>query len=458
MRRYLDAWFNLSERFPETATRNRAELVILVTLVAGLWGLAFAAAYCYLGTRWGLWVLLLDVLAVIALLALVLRAHLISTAGHLFCFALFCSVVVFSAPHPAYPLSALLWLMMIPILAYIFCSKRAAWLWSGAVLMAYVFYFVVVAGGYRLAEPMVLPVGQIKIDFISALGFFVVLLTLVWTYNRQLMESLEHSHQARELFAAARQEAELASAAKSDFLARMSHEMRTPLNAIIGLGDLLKDAGLSPEQAELNATLLHSSRTLQRLVEDLLDISAIESRKITIRKKSISLRDWLSQTVESLKPLADAKNLGFRLEIAADVPDPVYTDPARLSQILLNLLGNSVKFTRKGQIALSVHKADLQGGSEGLQFVITDTGIGISPEDQRRIFEPFYQARETVRSARGGAGLGLSISSRLVKLLGGSAIRVKSELGHGSTFSFSIPTAPPQDSEQEIKPKTSPGG
>jgi len=231
----------------------------------------------------------------------------------------------------------------------------------------------------------------------------------------------------------ARSRAEEASAAKSEFLANMSHEMRTPLHGVIGMLQLAIDDEETPRRLRQLEMARRSAESLLGTIDDLLDFSRIEARKIELEPIYFSLRDVIAETMKPLGVTAAAKDLLLAVGIAPDVPDTVWGDPVRLRQVLINLVANAIKFTENGEIALRVAPTD------GLvRFEVRDTGMGI-PEDQRkRIFEPFAQADNSTSRRFGGTGLGLAIVARLVEAMGGS-IELLSDPGVGSCFAFSLP-------------------
>jgi two-component system sensor histidine kinase RpfC len=235
----------------------------------------------------------------------------------------------------------------------------------------------------------------------------------------------------------ARARAEAANRAKRQFVSVVSHELRTPLNAIIGMTELLADTSLSREQREMVTTARESGRAMLDLVHDVLDFSKIEAGKLTLAAEPFDLYAVVNSSALILTPQANAKGLDFRVSIMPDVPPSVRGDASRLKQVLINLLSNSIKFTERGSVTLHV---SLLGQSEGkcaLKFSVRDTGIGIAPEDQKRVFESFTQADQTVTRRFGGTGLGTTISKQLVELMGGR-IGLESALGLGSTFWFEL--------------------
>ena len=232
--------------------------------------------------------------------------------------------------------------------------------------------------------------------------------------------------------------AETASQTKSEFLASMSHEIRTPLNAIIGIADLLAKTPLSLEQDKYVQIFRRAGDNLLNLINDILDLSKVEASQLELERTGFSLSDVLEKVREMVAVRAKEKGLDLVCEVAPNVPNDLVGDPTRLRQVLLNLLGNAIKFTESGEVALRV-TPDADSSLPGvLQFTISDTGIGIPGEKLGAVFERFTQADSSTTRRYGGSGLGLTISKRLVELMGG-CIRVESGVGKGSVFSFTVP-------------------
>lgn len=304
-----------------------------------------------------------------------------------------------------------------------------------------VFLFVTFGNGFRYGKPYLF-----FSQALSIAGFSMVLwLNSYWRAHLHMGIGLLLSLIVLPLYVStlltriteARKRAEEASQAKSRFLAVMSHEMRTPLNGIIGMNALLSTTPMNDEQKDLVGTMYNSAKVLLSLIENVLDISKIEAGKLVTEIVDFDLHALVNGTIKILAPQAEAKKLQFNLQISPQASYLLRGDPHHLRQVLINLIGNAIKFTERGEVLLriGVFREDMQ--SQGLRFEIIDTGIGVALEAQSRIFESFTQADQSTTRRYGGTGLGTTISKQLVELMGGR-IGVSSQEDKGSNFWFEL--------------------
>lgn len=335
------------------------------------------------------------------------------------------------------------WLYLIPILMIYMVSRRAGWIWTGVVIALQLVMSVLT---YLDVLPNNTPLNKTH-EIYAFFVYFVTassLISLTLIYQGFSNKAIAEIKVRNEELEAKRQELQAISDIRDQFIASVSHELRTPMNAIMGFNDLLQSSQAANSKAmEVLQLTQQSGEHLLTVINDVLDYSQFQSGKLGIHPEPFELRKTVSHAMDLFDNRIKSMRLVFQSQIDEGLPLWVLADRHRLMQVLVNLLGNAIKFTQQGHVMLRVKQSN-----ELLMFEVEDTGIGISDDQQAKVFDRFSQATVQTQSVYGGNGLGLAISKRLVELMGGD-IGVKSQLGHGSVFWFTVPLVPAQDKGPE---------
>ena len=355
----------------------------------------------------------------------------------------------------------ILWMLAIPPIAILISSRRSGIFWGliclSTILTYYLlFNFDIISNVSPAARAAALEYGDQAFEifaFEAALilsiltGATIVFRTAQLRAERKLQDSVHSLKNEVHTRSLAEEEARLSEQAKSAFLAAMSHELRTPLNGVIGAAKLLNEAKTDSEKKEFTDVIVQSSETLLELINNVMDLSSLESGKVELEQTAFELDSLLKQTLAPLKFQAISKNIELEYDITPDIPTFLLGDPTRLRQILINLVGNSLKFTNAGTVRVTACRS-----YDKFCIRVTDTGIGIPFESQATLFEPYVQAQSDTTRKYGGSGLGLAIVKKLVTAMDGK-IALESTSGIGTTFSIYLPMLVAQDQEviEDIK-------
>lgn len=330
------------------------------------------------------------------------------------------------------------WLYLIPILMIYMVSRRAGWIWTGIVIAL---QLVMSALTYLDVLPNNTPLNKTH-EVYAFFVYFVTsssLISLTLIYQGFSNKAIAEIKVRNDELEVKRQELQAISDIRDQFIASVSHELRTPMNAIMGFNDLLQSSQAANSKAmEVLQLTQQSGEHLLTVINDVLDYSQFQSGKLGIHPEPFELRKTVAHAMDLFDNRIKSMPLVFQSQIDEGLPAWVLADRHRLMQVLVNLLGNAIKFTQQGHVMLRVKQSN-----QSLVFEVEDTGIGISEDQQAKVFERFSQATVQTQAVYGGNGLGLAISKRLVELMGGE-IGVKSQLGHGSVFWFTVPLVPAQ--------------
>ncbi len=330
----------------------------------------------------------------------------------------------------------LAWLLLLPLTPFFFFGPRAGLRWLMVVLLVQLVVLFMTQQGL-LGRELVLGPEHSNASLATYLIVTLLMMIIPLIYHRLNLRALQQERAYQAELEAKREELENIQALRDQFIASVSHELRTPMNAILGFNELLLSRIHDRSEAlkVLNHTR-HSADHLMTVINDVLDYSQLQSGSLVLHTETIDLRESVQNAFAVLAPKAQSQQLDYRCELDPGLPDWVCTDRHRLVQVLVNLLGNALKFTARGQVVLSV-----QWLNPGVEFAVVDTGIGIPAQKQQNIFRRFAQADATIAQRYGGNGLGLAISRRLVELLGGT-MGFESREGFGSRFWFRLPLEP----------------
>ena len=420
-------WFVPPELRADAQTQLQAFRAIVIGLAMVVWAPVFAPIYYLLGSTRACAMIVLVAAAIFGSMLSLRITRSVRLTGQLIAGSIFVVLIGLAMITGGTGAPSLWWLSAVPIIGLILGGVRPGMVWAGLSCLGCLGFLLLEQWGIRFSQ-------EIGPEDLRVLNWAAVSGIILCAFSLTLAFKLGEDAARRDL-EAARAGSDQANRAKSAFLANMSHEIRTPMNAVIGMTELVLGTGLNPQQREYLNVVRQASESLLSLLNDILDFSKIEAGKLQLDCRPFDLHECLGDTMKALGVQAFRKGLELICEIRPEVPRAVVGDPGRLRQIIVNLVGNAIKFTERGEVALTVRCEACAEGEVRLRFSVADTGIGIPQDKQHIVFGLFEQADASTTRRYGGTGLGLAICSRLVGMMAGQ-ICVESEEGRGSTFHF----------------------
>ena len=423
----IDGWISPELRAEGRIVLLRARMTVLMSGTIATLATIYAAVFVVMdGTPCSV-TCLAGTCGAIMSIVLVRFSQAGHTASQLLIFSIYAPLTVLATQLGGHGAPSLAWYMAIPVISQCTASTRTAVGWTVVIMLSLSAFYLLNAGGYPLPNE-ISPENFDLLNLLSLIGLASLILYTALLYEATNVE-LEHT----------RNEADAANRAKSEFLANMSHEIRTPMTAILGFSDVLLESPSDLEKKNAIGTIRRNGEYLLKIINDILDLSKIEAGKFDVERIPCCPRNIIAEVANLMRIRANAKNLPLNIEFDGPIPETVETDSTRLRQILINVLGNAIKFTETGEVRLVTRLVEQDTAEPVLQFEVTDTGIGIGTAEIERLFQPFSQADGSMTRRFGGTGLGLAICKRLAQSLGGD-ITATSELGVGSRFTIHVAT------------------